>query len=440
MDEEGKPILKARDKDRFIVGRDGDHFMVPFQCELCHFRNIQGRNPIMELQSDDMLLEFARRASLDAFWKSEPATVKTNTGAINRIIKTQQKFQMHSLLPQMGPNPLEDTWGMGQAIAVLDKSLDKGRYASNVQWSTFRKTCSALTNAFQAGVGGLNERVGAYEKNKTWISGSPTFNFTFTRFAEGCHKRVGEIVMRDEPVSIHLMKALDFHLESKWNDLSAAPNPNLHLLSRLATQGAWFFGGFCSGLRGEEMLLLEFNGTNKSLRYLDQYPPDQCSHFELVVSGRTKGQRLSGSKFSIPVAGTTTKSYLRPGLWMKRYCSLMTQQGKNDGFLFDVGNADDSKLSDFHDIFYEPLEELQEYRPDIIPDDVDVREAYGILRSLRRGVTAHALNMRIPDAIIASVNRWRTERNNDVPTLDMPSVYARLDYLKPTVLRYSESL
>ena len=63
----------------------------------------------------------------------------------------------------VGPWPLEDTVGMKAAVAVLDCSLDKGTYKANVQWDTFRKQMSTVSNGSQASVNGLLNSVGAYE-------------------------------------------------------------------------------------------------------------------------------------------------------------------------------------------------------------------------------------------------------------------------------------
>jgi hypothetical protein len=46
--------------------------------------------------------------------------------------------------------------------------------------------------------------------------------------------------------------------------------------------GAWIIGGFCVGLRGEEMLLIEFAGTAKTLRHLLD---PKLAHFFLIISG-----------------------------------------------------------------------------------------------------------------------------------------------------------
>ena len=45
----------------------------------------------------------------------------------------------------------------------------------------------------------------------------------------------------------------------------------------------------------------------------------------------------------------------------------------------------------------------------VIKDSLDVRTAFGILRSSRRGATAHVRNMKIDKVIIEAVHRWRRE-------------------------------
>jgi hypothetical protein len=73
----GEEGLEEDDPNWFKCGRDGYHLMCPFQCDLCHFRNIQGRRPGAKVQ-DNVLLMCIRRANLDAFWSRETATVDAN--------------------------------------------------------------------------------------------------------------------------------------------------------------------------------------------------------------------------------------------------------------------------------------------------------------------------------------------------------------------------
>jgi hypothetical protein len=55
-----------------------------------------------------------------------------------------------------------------------------------------------------------------------------------------------------------------------------------------------------------------------------------------------------------------------------------------------------------HD-FFMVIEKVQS-TSDLIADDVDVTEAYGILLSLQRSVTAHARNMGVPEDLINAIN------------------------------------
>ena len=162
LDEDGEEIKNPGDETRFVEARAGDHLMTQFQCELCHFRNIMGRNPLVEIHDGDReLMADFRRANLDAFWSREPTTVRANLSESLRGEKYGERTGMPSVTPEMGPFPLDDTLGMKAAVAVLDRSLDPGLYAEHVQWDTFRKARSCITNISQAGVSGLGDAVGA---------------------------------------------------------------------------------------------------------------------------------------------------------------------------------------------------------------------------------------------------------------------------------------
>jgi hypothetical protein len=67
----------ALDQDRYKTARDGDDFMLFFQCDVCQFRNMQQRDPI-ETQEDAFLLLCIRRAILDSFRSRKPSTVVGN--------------------------------------------------------------------------------------------------------------------------------------------------------------------------------------------------------------------------------------------------------------------------------------------------------------------------------------------------------------------------
>jgi hypothetical protein len=58
--------------------------------------------------------------------------------------------------------------------------------------------------------------------------------------------------------------------------------------ARIAEKGVWFTGGFCTGLRGEEVVRIELAGTANSIeKWMQRGEKDP--YFMFVVSVRSKG-------------------------------------------------------------------------------------------------------------------------------------------------------
>ena len=73
------------------------------------------------------------------------STVIANMGQV----KQMQKYELERgmiIIPQRGPFPMEDTFGMGVAIVLLSKSLEKGRNTEYVQFEPTRKLRTAFSN------------------------------------------------------------------------------------------------------------------------------------------------------------------------------------------------------------------------------------------------------------------------------------------------------
>jgi hypothetical protein len=98
-------------------------------------------------------------------------------------------------------------------------------------------------------------------------------------------------------------------------------------------------------------------------------------------------------------------------------------------------------MHEFEDDFFTMLEKVQA-TTNWIEDDVVIWASYGLGRSERRGVTAHARNMEVPVDLLNVVNRWRTEATSATgnPCLDMMDVYTMLEVLIPMVLRFLQAL
>jgi hypothetical protein len=84
------------------------------------------------------------------------------------------------------------------------------------------------------------------------------------------------------------------------------------------------------------------------------------------------------------------------------------------------------------------LLELVQASTELIGKDVDIRDSYGISRMTRRGVTAHARNMKVDEDLIKAVNRWRKD-GAGTARLDMIELYSEAHPLTPTYLRYSRA-
>ena len=112
--------------------------------------------------------------------------------------------------------------------------------------------------------------------------------------------------------------------------------------------------------------------------------------------------------------------------------------------MFSVDGGKKSKLSDFEDAFYSAIEIYQKSEANevskLVPADCDIREEFGIWRSLRRGVTAHAINQGVPSDLINLINRWRSEKDKQAQHASMIDVYAELESLVPTTKKYSLAL
>lgn len=148
--------ILSDDPKRFKEARDNDHMMLPFQCDMCHFVNIQYRLPVRGRQADDLLLMVIRRANLDSFWVRERSTIRSNFSEAKRSVKIKTMFMMeHRILLQLGPFPLKDIWGVGEAACFLWRTLDPGKNSKRVQFGTARKYRTFESTYAHASMGGL---------------------------------------------------------------------------------------------------------------------------------------------------------------------------------------------------------------------------------------------------------------------------------------------
>jgi hypothetical protein len=198
---------------------------------------------------------------------------------------------------------------------------------------------------------------------------------------------------------------------------------------RIAEMGACFIGGFCMGLRGEEMLLIELAGMANSLTCMLTL----CLPFqkELVKAIKHWGKfrcalRASdGRCSSLPRTLGIAFGGHYPRFWLP--CL--------EDFSIDISR---SLRQEFENDFFTVLEKVQ-VTTNLFPEDLVIRrDQCGIAKTLCRTLTVHAHNMGIHIDLLKAINCWHTEYSSKTgdPCLDMPDVYMMLESLLPTYLQF----
>jgi hypothetical protein len=115
-------------------------------------------------------------------------------------------------------------------------------------------------------------------------------------------------------------------------------------------------------------------------------------------------------------------------------------KGRRSGRLFQRKLLP-SQLCEFEDDFFSLLEQVQS-NTDLIDKKMELRDEAGTPRTIRREATDHAINMQVDPLLIKAMNRWRDENQSCARNVGYNRIdrYLTLDSLKPTFLRYSNSL
>ena len=434
MDEDGSPWVRARDELRYRIGRSGDHLITPFQCGICHFRNIQKRDPIADDPCDRLLMKNIRRATMDALWSREPATVYANMREVKKLASAAEAMGLgHDLLPRFGPNIVKDIDGVRVACMMLERSRGKGKHAATVQFGTARKSRSAYSNLFGASVDRSSLTSMSNGQKKMIVTSCETSGVWFEKFALGCHKRMGDVVKPDQALSMDELHLLIAFFEKEFGDALTLKRRTSVLLSAL-----FVIIGFMGGLRGEEVVMFSYEGLRKYVVEALEHP--EHPHVPVTLLGRFKGE--TGDRYHIMPIALVSKSGVTPVIWIVRLLELYEQLGIQKGWVFRTKKGDQAKQSDYEGIFFEGLRRIQEDRPDLIGADVNVEEDYALSRSLRRTSTTQARNEQISDKIVEENNRWRkAERaKGRMPSLPMRLAYADVKLSLKTRLEYSSRL
>jgi hypothetical protein len=419
-----------------MFGRAGDHFLTTFQCDVCHFRNINFRSP-RTTGMDAMLLKFIRRANLDALWSRETGTVNnTRRDLINMSSKAQiLGIDESRMFPRMGPFPLEDIHGMAVAVCILFRSLDAGRNEETIQFSTATKMKSSFANMWRASVRGSTDAVVARNTVKLFHTTCPTHCDWFERYTKGLHERMGDLVKPDLAISIEQIHALMANYEHRWMQADGDPV----IQESVLFPALFSVIAFCCALRGEELPLLSLCGIRRHLVRAKNHPTHP--HVVIALLGRFKSE-VSQKYHLMPIV-LTTQTGLQPGMWIERMVAWYEAKGIIRGWVFrNFKTGEAARACDYEWDILQELEKIQKDSPNIIDENVNVLEEYGVSRSFRRGSDTHALNQGVSVVDVERNNRWRSVEHagSKKVVLRMIHHYEEVSQMLKSLLRYSAPL
>jgi hypothetical protein len=407
VDEAGYKVIKTKDAGRFCQARDGDHLVTRFQCPLCHFRNIYGREPQVESETDKLMLQvYLPRAILDAFWSRESGTIGSNKFDTLHMIKTHKSLGMERNLPALGPLPLRDVDGVSLAVCFLVKSLDPGKNEKTVQYNTARGIRTSFNNLWNVSTHGQSQTVAVGGKSKMHSTSTPGMGDWFSRFDKGVHNRMGDVSIQDAVWTPELFGEIMSEFEKDWEELHQGEAcQDMRLAESLLIFPALMgMIQYVLGLRGEECPLMDLYGTKVNTAKGMSHPTNP--HGVVALLGRFKGE--TGELCHMMPIPVETDSGVKPLVWINRMLEYYDELGVSHGPVFRDKKGEVGKYGDYEFGFLQRIAAVQVRAPHLLPKaDMDVFKEFGFYRSGRRSATSRALNVRMLESIIDANNRWR---------------------------------
>ena len=138
-------------------GVNGAHLCIPFQCEFCWLRNLEGtRKPIEG--KDDCYVACIKRANIDAMLGKSPLKIANHLRETSAVVKNSALINKTPSYHACGPFPMSDSVRMSLAVDMLVKSLvAKRRIMEHVQFFTLRHLSAAYTKNWESSPMGVTE-------------------------------------------------------------------------------------------------------------------------------------------------------------------------------------------------------------------------------------------------------------------------------------------
>jgi len=409
---------------------------VPFECDLCSFRNVVGRDPDTNGR-DEFTLTAIRRVLLDVMWAREPDTVASNWSRSKRdfdMAINNLSLDYHTILPVLGNRMMEDRVGLSVALTTVLASLRPGKNAANVQFDTIRKTQTWYANAYDAGENFSCETVVGLDQKKQYVSTGHTFGKWFARFMRGARLRMGVVRRQNEALTSKLVMGICGEAETIWGGACTDAK-------RLEMEDAVCFMliAFGAGLRGEEVPLVSLEGLLHFWQETREGTVDE-RYIMITLSGRFKGE-VDSRWHLVPICDKT-HSNIPFRLWLERIMHRRVNlQHRTKGWLFQTSTGSRAKFGRYDATFRTLVSLARATNPRLVPGVIEP-EDFSLWRSPRRGAVLETTQRGVDSKVMELVNRWRSKEGakGSVPNLPMRQVYTEVRSTLPTMLKYSRAL
>jgi len=316
-------------------GRNGDHIITPFECDICIFHKLQKREPVIQSQRDRLLLSVIRRMNLDALWSRAKRTVRENTRRAKQTLEICGAMGLSGPYEHSGPYPLKDHCGYEIAAAMVMHARRPGRYKNaTVQYDTVRKLRSTYSSQLRCSPQSnlnhfaLTDKKGNYVR----ITNDKVASLWFSRFSVGLKARMGYTWKPNKAMSTGLMLRFIELIENKIED-----NEEIIDTHSWIVLSTYVIITYVLSLRGSEGMMLDLGGlikhwTNESLGYM-----------RIVLYGKLKGENDYRHHF-LPCVNVT-----KSGINVRYTVERLIETKKNLGLIDGSAISDKKRAADVDD-------------------------------------------------------------------------------------------
>ena len=431
---------KKSEVNRYRVGVNGAFLIVPFQCDICWFINLQKREPDLRSLVDLRILGYIRRVNLDVIWSRSPGTISNTKNGIVNLIDSWNELGLEIDLPKVGPWPVEDHVGFNVAIAQLRYSQRGGQNRStHLQYDSVRKLRTAYAHLHQVGRLASNPEATNFKSLKgevLTISDSPTDSRLYQMFMRGLLMRMGRQVESNWGLDYRVLLKILVNLEYEIHQNTTNDNRKREIVML----GSYLVVCFVCALRGNEGFLVEADGLKRMIKNGSEERDVSMSHVVIPLLGRFKNE--DGEKWHVMISTDITGSGIKVRQWLERLVEVLTNEDKPMGPAFCDSSGEMIGYWEMNNSFIKELEVVQKNEPTLMDQTIEVGEHYSIFRSLRKGSTARAIDMNVQETVIDLHNRWRSmERTGGQrATKSMRAYYSDLRTTIRSRLTYSKAL